>query len=141
MLNLFRRRLPIVIPHSIRHYRKEKPLNMEERRKLFEDRQAKELFDALVLALDKRTSLSIDEWKEFRLKANQQRIISSDNSILTAIKSLDIMQNPLKVAESFIEAFNIGRNVVVNGIFIDLYTAKAAKRKLTQEEEKELIKM
>lgn len=142
MFSLFKRRLaPIVIPRSIRHYQKVKPLNKEERLKLLEDRRAKELFGALVLALNKRTRLSVDEWKEFRLKAKMQRISHSDNQILTAIKSLDFTQNPLKIAESFIEAFDIERNVIVNRTFIDLYAAKAARKKLTQTEEDELIEM
>lgn len=102
----------------------------------------KDLVDTLASTLGNRTSLSVDEWKEFRSKAKIQRLSHRDNDILSAIQSLDHnTQDPLKITKSFIEAFNIDRNIVVDRIFIDLYAAKAAREKLTQSEEEELIKL
>lgn len=118
-----------------------KPLNKEERLKQLQDRREKDLFNALVSALNKRSSLSADEWNEFRLNARKQRLFTGDQHIFTAIKSLDISQNPVKIAKSFVAAFNIDENVIVKRTFIDLYSAKAATKRLTEKEEDELIKM
>lgn len=136
--NLFR---PNVVPRSIRHYQKVKPISKVEQNQLNRTNRRKELCDALETVLGTRKCLTFDEWREFRSSARVQKIISNDKDILTAIKTLDNSKDPLEIAESFVQAFDIERDVTVNGTFIDLYAAKAAEGKLTQTEEEDLIKM
>lgn len=95
---------------------------------------------ALTTELKNRKRLTLDEWKKFRSKAKTLKIISNDKDILTAIKSLDNSRDPIQIAESFFQAFDIDR-VTVNSTFIDLYVAKTFDGKLTQIEEEYLIKM
>lgn len=136
--NLF---TPNVVPRSIRYYQKVKPINKVEYNQPNRTNRRHELCDALKTVLGTRKCLTVDEWKEFRSKAKIQKIISNDKDILTAIKSLDNSNDPLQIAESFVQAFDIDRDVTVNSTFIDLYAAKAAEGKLTQIEENDLIKM
>lgn len=130
-----------VLPRTIRCYQKVKPINKLERHQLNRKNQQNELCDALETVLGTRKCLTIDEWKEFRTKLKIQTIVWNEKEILTAIKSLDNSKDSLEIANSFVQAFDIDRNITVNGIFIDLYVAKAFKGKLTRTEEKDLIKM
>lgn len=144
MLKTFKKLLTAsnVVPRSIcYYYQKVKPVNKLVHNQLGKTNRQKEFCDALETVLGTRKRLTADEWIAFRSKAETQKIISNDKDILAAIKSLDNSKDPIEIAQSFVQAFDIDRDVTVNSIFIDLYTAKAFKGKLTQTDEEYLIKM
>lgn len=143
MLKTFKKLLtPNVVPQSIRYYyQKVKPVNKLRHNQVCKTNRQKEFCDALETVLGTRKRLTTDEWIAFRAKAETQKIISNDKDILAAIKTFDNSKDPIEIAESFVQAFDIDRDVMVNSTFIDLYTDKAFKGKLTQFDEENLIKM
>lgn len=115
--------------------------NKEERLKELEEKRKKQVFDALILALGNRSSLSENEWKMFESDARKQMFSCSSQNIFDAIKKLDQSKNPLEIAESYVKAMNMERNVVVDCHFIELLTSKCAQSRLSEEEEQELLQM
>lgn len=131
----------IVISHRIRFVHLKKVPNQEERLRQIEQKRKKSVFDALISALGNQKCLSVSEWKLFCKDAQLKRIPCTNIDIFTAIKMLDKSKDPICNAENFIKAFDIEQNVVVNCLFIDLLTAKAAYSSLDKSEEEELLKL
>lgn len=124
-------------PRSIRFFQNPKRLSYLERRQLFQKR----ILDALTSVLNNRKCLTVDEWREFRSSARMRKIIYKDTDILTALKLLETSKDPLRIANSFVQACEIDRDVIVMCTYIELYVAKEAVEKLAPSEEKQLINM
>lgn len=99
------------------------------------------IHNALVSELNGKPTLSIDEWKTFAANLQQQNISCGHRTVFPAIKCLDVTTNRIELAENFIEAFNVERDVFVNRTIIDLIALKGVQSDLTAGEEQKAIEL
>lgn len=118
--------------------RKNRPPNKEERLAAAEAKKRALEQSRLLAAIQNQTTLTPDKWRqEYTVTPSNSRILY----LLDILKMLKPPINSLETAKNLLKAFDIERNVVIDGHLLELYAKQYREGGLTAADEKEVLEM